>query len=413
VIKGPLTSFERLQRPFDHGIGVGVGDDGAVLAIRAARLFDGVSAAAVLRPVVLVRDGVIVAVQAGAPPSSAHVADLGDATLLPGLVDGHVHLVLDASDDAVGRIGRVDDEELLRGARSAAATALAAGITTIRDLGDRGYVAVRLRDSRDASLPEILAAGPPLTTPRGHCWFLGGEAAGVEGVRAAVRDRVANGVDVIKVMATGGEITPGTRPYESQYGLPELRAIAEEAHRAGLPATAHAHGAPGIAAAAAAGFDSIEHATFLTASGAQSDPAVLDALVRSGTVVSATLGWSPDAPLSPRVAALGPVLDATFRRTYESGVKLIVTSDCGINPTKPHDVLPYGAEMFLRTGAAPVEALRAVTSAAADACRVGDRKGRLAPGYEADLVAVAGDPLADLAALRAVVAVFRAGIRVR
>jgi imidazolonepropionase-like amidohydrolase len=140
---------------------------------------------------------------------------------------------------------------------------------------------------------------------------------------------------------------------------------------------------------------------------------VLDALVRAGTVVSATLGWLPGEPLSPRVAALEPVLDATFRRTYESGVKLIVSSDCGINPTKPHDVLPYGAEMFLRTGAAPIEALRAVTSAAADACRVGHRKGRVAPGYDADLLAVRGNPLSDLAALRSVEAIFRAGVRVR
>jgi imidazolonepropionase-like amidohydrolase len=140
---------------------------------------------------------------------------------------------------------------------------------------------------------------------------------------------------------------------------------------------------------------------------------VLAALVRAGTVVSATLGWLPGEPLSPRAAALEPVLDATFRRTYESGVKLIVTSDCGINPTKPHDVLPYGAEIFLRTGAAPIEALRAVTSAPAGACRVGHRKGRLAPGYDADLLAVRGNPLSDLAALRNVEAVYRAGVRVR
>jgi imidazolonepropionase-like amidohydrolase len=385
-----------------------------MFAIRAARLFDGVSL--VPRPVVLVRDGVIVSV-GSAPPSDAAIVDLaehgGDVTLLPGLVDGHVHLVLDASDDPVRRLAGSSDEQLLEGARAAAQRALTAGITTVRDLGDRGYVALRLRESASGALPEILAAGPPLTTPRGHCWFLGGEASGVSGVRAAVRARVERGVDVIKTMATGGEITPGTQPFESQYGLPELRAIVSEAHGAGLPATAHAHSAAGIADACAAGFDSIEHATFLTPTGAESDPVVLAALVRAGTVVSATLGWLPGQPLSPRVAALEPVLDATFRRTYESGVKLIVTSDCGINPTKPHDVLPYGAEMFLRTGAAPIEALRAVTSAAADACRVGHRKGRVARGYDADLLAVRGNPLSDVAALRNVDAVYRAGVRVR
>jgi imidazolonepropionase-like amidohydrolase len=389
-----------------------------MLAIRAARLFDGESAAPVERPVVLVEEGRIVAAGSGLqPPETAEIVDLDGATLLPGLVDAHIHLTFDASADPVGRFDRVDDAELLAGARIAARRALDAGVTTVRDLGDRGYVTVQLREELDrdpAGGAQILAAGPPITTSRGHCWFLGGESRGVDGVRAAVRERAERGADVIKVMATGGELTPGTRPHEAQFGLPEMHAAVEEAHRLGLPITAHAHGAPGIAHVAAARFDSVEHCSFLTATGAQADPAVLDALVAAGVIVSATLGHVPGFPPPPRIQALIPQLTTVFQRVREAGLPVVCSSDAGIGPPKPHDCLPYGVgDMVNLLGYSPVEALRSATSAAARLCRVGDRKGRIAAGYDADLLAVDGDPFTDIAALHSVAAVFRAGVRVR
>jgi imidazolonepropionase-like amidohydrolase len=309
------------------------------------------------------------------------------------------------------------DDEVLDGMRKAARTALVAGVTTVRDLGDRNYLALRLRDELAgdaASGAQVLAAGPPVTTSRGHCWFLGGEAEGVAGVRAAVRERAERGVDVIKVMATGGELTPGTRPHEAQYGLDELRAAVEEAHRHGLPITAHAHGAPGIANAVAAGFDMIEHCSFLTADGAEPDHEVIDAIARAGVVVSATLGTLPGFTPPPRIAAIVPKLIEGLRAVRAAGVTMVCSSDAGIGPPKPHGVLPYGVAGMVRMGEVPnVEALRAATSLAADACRVGDRKGRIAPGFDADLLAVDGDPLTDIDALTNVTAVFRAGERVR
>jgi imidazolonepropionase-like amidohydrolase len=389
-----------------------------MLAIRAARLFDGVSGALVAWPLVLVEAGRIVAVGSGGdPPAEARLVDLGDVTLLPGLVDAHVHLVFDASPDPVGRLAGVDDEEAFAGMRRAAATALAAGITTVRDLGDRGYLGVRLRDELAVHLgPRVLAAGPPITVTRGHCWFLGGEADGVDGVRAAVRAHAERGVDVIKVMATGGELTPTTRPDEVSYGPAELRAAATEAHRLGLPITAHAHAVAGVRNAVEAGFDMVEHGTFMAAGGdtARADDAVIDAMLRAGVVVSATMGAVPGSPVPPRIAAIVPQLVAVFERLRSAGVPVICGSDAGIGPHKPHDVLPHSADMMVNLdGYAAVEALRAVTSLAADACGVGDRVGRVAPGYDADLLAVAGDPLLDIAALRDARAVFRAGERVR
>lgn len=386
-----------------------------MLAVRAARLFDGTGVTD--NPIVYVEDGAVVAVaHGGAPAAGVEVVDLGAATLLPGLIDAHTHLVFDAGPDPVARLLAVDDDELLRGARVAAATALHAGITTVRDLGDRGYVARRLRAELDRAPhtgPHVLAAGPPITSPRGHCWWLGGETSGVEGIRAAVAEHAACGVDVIKVLATGGEITPGTKPYLLQFDPAELAAAADEAHRHGLPAAAHAHSAQAISAAIDAGFDTVEHGSFLTADGAAADPAVIAKLAASGTVVSATLGYRPGHPIAPRTAALSATLTAIFTEQRRAGVRMIVTSDAGIDPSKPHDVLPYAAEMFLRFGDAPAAALRAVTADAAAACGLGGSKGRVAAGYDADLLAVDGDPTTDITALREVCAVFRAGVRVR
>jgi imidazolonepropionase-like amidohydrolase len=352
----------------------------------------------------------------GPTPAGAEEIDLGDTTLLPGLVDAHMHLVFDASPDPVGALGARTDDEALASMRVAARRALAAGITTVRDLGDRGYLAVALRDEFRAVPgrgPRIVAAGPPIPTVRGHCWYLGGEADGTDGVRAAVRDHAAHGVDVIKVMASGGEMTPGTHSHEPQFGVAELTAVVDEAHRLGLPVTAHAHAAAAIGHAVAAGVDMIEHGSFMTVDSVAIDEEVLAALVASGITVSATSGMLPGRPPPPRIAARLPGLFAVMARLRAEGVPFVASSDAGINPAKPHNVLPHAVEqMVARLDAAPVDALRAVTGAAAAACRIGDRAGWLAAGFDADILAVRGDPLRDIAAVHAVEAVFRAGVRV-
>jgi imidazolonepropionase-like amidohydrolase len=366
---------------------------------------------------VLVDEERIIAVQSGGEiPAEAQVVDLGDVTLLPGLIDSHFHLTFDAGPDPLGWFTAADDERLLSSAREAAHAALAAGITTVRDLGDRGYVTLRLRDETAAAPgrgPRIVAAGPPITSRGGHCYFLGGEVGDVTGMGAAVREHADRGVDVIKVMATGGELTSGTRSHEAQFDATALRAAVEEAHRLGLPLTAHAHGSPGIAAAVAAGVDSIEHVTWLTEDGTAIDEPVFEALVRSGIVVDFTPGIVP-APAQPptRMARIVPLLMDNVRRMVASGIRYVVASDGGVGPAKPHDVLPYSIAVVASVSGRADEALRSATSRAAELCRVGDRTGRLAAGYDADILAVHGDPLADVAALRSVAAVFRAGYRV-
>jgi imidazolonepropionase-like amidohydrolase len=389
---------------------------GVLVFITARRLFDGRTAELLLDPVLEVADGRIVGV--GPRRSSAlglDVVDLGDTTLLPGLIDIHQHLAFDASADPVARLESGDDATLLLRMRLAARRALAAGITTIRDLGDRNYLSLTLRDwFRGEEIgPRIIASGPPITVTRGHCWFLGGEADGENGVRQAVRDRVARGVDVIKIMATGGNMTPTLGAHESQYTRAELTAAVEEAHAHGLLVAAHAHGGQGIADAMRAGADSIEHCTFFTADGVDADPGVITELARRRTVISMTAAVLPGiTPPYPAIRKRLEAIIANHAVMYRAGARIVCSSDAGVGPTKPHNVLPHGVSGFLPTiGMTNADALKAATAVAAEACGIAGTTGTLEVGKDADILAVAGNPLTDISAIHNVAAVFIKGAR--
>ena len=383
------------------------------------RLFTGLTGGVVEDWAVEIAGGRIVGVCPCAEASSpADIVDFGDVTLLPGLIDVHQHLAFDASADPVGQLDLDDDATLLLRMRLAAQRALAAGITTIRDLGDRGYVSLALRDwfrAGQENGPRILASGPPITITGGHCWFLGGEADGVDGVRRAVRERIARGVDVIKVMASGGNMTPTRGPHESQYGTAELAAALELAHAHGKKLAVHAHGAQAVADALQVGVDSIEHCTFFTADGVRADPEVLARLARSGTAISMTGANLPGVgSVYPAMRQRLEAILANHATLRASGARVVCSSDAGVGPNKPHDVLPYGVSTFLpRIGMSNAEALIATTATAADVCGIADITGTLEPGKDADILVVAGNPLDDLAALHQVVAVFARGCRVR
>lgn len=372
-------------------------------ALRAARLFDGTTCTD--DPVVLVEDGRISEVRHGrgaAVPDDAELVDLPGATLLPGLVDTHVHLSFDGGWDPVASLADRDDDALLDAMREAAAAQLAAGVTTVRDLGDRGYSALALRASGRGPLPTIVAAGPPITSAGGHCHFLGGTATGTAGVRAAVREHAERGADVIKVMASGGMMTPGTDVEGTQFGPAELRVVVEEAHRHGLPVTAHAHALAAVRDAIAARVDGIEHCTCVEGGKVLLPPDVADALVARRIAVGATVGLSPAfAALAPppELARLLPGLRRTLAELVRAGALVVAGTDAGIAPPKPHGVLPHGLAELVELGMTPLQALVAGTATAAQVCGVADRKGRIAPGMDADLLAVAGDPSADITAL--------------
>ncbi len=386
-----------------------------LLLLRAARLFDG--EALLDDPAVLVDGARIVSVTQGTAgvPDGAEVVGLPGATLLPGLIDTHVHLAFDASAQPVTRLGERDDaaayEAMCRAARSAAA----GGVTTVRDLGDRGYLTLGVRAAArdgDHTLPEIVAAGVPITTPGGHCHFLGDAAGDVAQLREAVRARAARGVDVIKVMASGGHMTPGSRPEVAQYTVAELRAVVEQAHALGLPVAAHAHGTAAIAAAVEAGVDCLEHATFMTPDSVEDVPAeLLDAIVARGVALSLTFGTRQveGHAVPPSIATRMTGFIRNAGRMHRAGARIVIGTDAGIAPVKPHFVLRHAVPQLAPLGMSGAEALHAVTARAAEVIGLGHRKGRIAAGYDADILAVSGDPVAEPAAIHRLLTVYVRG----
>jgi imidazolonepropionase-like amidohydrolase len=373
--------------------------------LRGAQVFDGERLTGA-RSIVL--DGGAIGVGEGADDE----VDLDGATVLPGLVDTHQHLVFDGVGTFEEQVAPHDDDTLRARAHRHARTALAAGITTLRDLGDRGYVTLDLRGLDDVGT--ILVAGPPLTRIQGHCWYLGGEADGADALRAAVRERAARGCDAVKIMVTGGHGTAGFPMWESQYSTDEVAAVVDEAAKVGLPVAAHCHGLAGIESALAAGVTSIEHCTFIANEEQRStpDPDLLARLARSAVGISVSLG-SLDFESAPAfVKANMATLLGAVAELMDRGGRVCVGTDAGIAPSKPHDVLPTALRAFTEQGIDPTLGLRAMTATAAAVIGLSGRKGRLQAGYDADVLAVDGDPLADPDALSRVVGVWHQGRRV-
>lgn len=375
-------------------------------AYRAERAFDGdrrLDGGAL----VLVDGGRIVGVEpaSAAPPDGCPVTHLPGTTLMPGLVDTHVHLCGDSGPAALDHLHEQDDAALDAVVRRSLAEHLAAGVTAVRDLGDARFAVVdRHRGHPDG--PTVVASGPPVTVPGGHCWPMGGEAAGADALRAAVRERAERGADVVKVMTSGGMMTPGTDVTAPQYGLDDLRVVVEAAHAAGLPATGHAHAASAVALCVEAGFDGIEHCSCLTGDGIALPAGVAERLARAGTAVCPTLGRRPGVVTPPRVQEQLDRLGISYELIVEhvarlaaAGVRVLSGADTGIGPEKPHGVLPWGVVDLVGAGVPPVAALASATGDAADAIGLGARTGRLRAGLDADLLLVDGDPTRDVTAV--------------
>ena len=407
-----------------------------VLYVKAGRLFDGTGDASVPDRVILVEGDRIKAVGSFSEipiPGGAEAIDLSHATVLPGLIDAHTHLGSRA--DRYDEINKFKDTPN-HGAFAAvlhARKTLEAGFTTVRDVGSKPFLAVDLRDAIDEGFlvgPRVVASGPGISITGGH-----GDlnkfapqvrvsmfpeerdykiADGIDQVRHVVRAQVKHGVDVIKVHASGGVLSRGDSPGAPQYSVEELRVLVAEAHAAGRKVAAHAHGAQGIKNAVIAGVDSIEHGSLIDDEG-------INLMRQNGTWLVADI-YNDDYLLGKAVEfhlpresidkekAIGQLQRDNFAKAVKAGVKVAFGTDAGVYP---HGDNAKQFFYMVKYGLTPARAIRSATSDAAELLGKTGSVGKVAPGLFADLIAVEGDPLADVTSLEKVGFVMKGGKVVR
>ncbi len=342
------------------------------------------------------------AIEQQAQPTAIRLDHPG-CTVLPGLINCHVHLAFDGGPDPVNTVRETPDAELLDGMAERARQLLYSGVTTVRDLGDRDGLAIQLRDRvnrGDEIGPRIVAAGPPITPPQGHCWFLGGEADGEQQLRQRVQHNADMGADVIKVMASGGQITPNSPPmWQTQFTENELRTVVDQANRLGLPVAAHAHGTHAIQAAVNAGATTIEHCTWLRDGGGGYDTQDSVAHTMAEQRIYACVAWPPDWQgfMARLGAERADMVVNRFQWMTRLGIPLIPGTDAGL-PRSGFTDFAEALKLYTHVGYTADQVIEMATTTSAQALGL-DRVGLLAAGHSADILIVEGDPTADLSAL--------------
>jgi imidazolonepropionase-like amidohydrolase len=374
---------------------------------------------------VLVEDNKIIRVgqQGSINSDDASVIDLKGMTLVPGLMDMHVHLTMDATDNFLAAKGNSVPRVTVKAVKNAETTLLA-GFTTVRNLGAKGYSVIAVRDGINAGEvpgPRIWAAGYSVGVTGGHCddnfsppeaqSKSTGVADGPWAVRAKVRENIKYGANTIKVCATGGVFSKGTKVGIQQLTEEEIRAAVEEAHMRGLIAAAHAHGTSGIKAAIRAGIDSIEHCSFLD------DEAIALAL-KMGTYFSCdiynteyTLAFGeangvPEENINKEKLVSQAQRDS-FTKAVKAGVKMVFGSDAAIYP---HGDNGKQFSRMVRFGMTPLQSIQAATINSATLLKQEADLGQIKEGYLADIIAVKGNPLKNITALENVQFVMKDGV---
>jgi imidazolonepropionase-like amidohydrolase len=396
------------------------------VVVHAARLLDVKSGRFVEKRAILVegdrvteigQTDAVLAHAAGAP-----VIDLGDATLLPGLIDAHDHLTSNPYVHGYAGLGISLPRATLSGAKNARTT-LEAGFTTVRNVGADGFADVALRDAIAAgelSGPRLLVSGPPLGITGGHCdnnllpfeYHDKGQgvADGPWEARAKVRENIKYGADLIKVCATGGVLSKGDQPGAPQFTPEELSAIVQEAHSHGRRVAAHAHGTEGIKNAIRAGVDSVEHGSLIDDEGirlAKERGAFLvfdiyndDFILQQGE----KFGMLPES--IEKEKKIGRLQRENFSKAWKGGARMAFGTDGGVYP---HGENAKQLAYMVKYGMTPIDAIRAATVNAADLLGWADRVGSIEPGFYADMIAVVGDPLKDVTELERVSFVMKGG----
>jgi len=359
------------------------------------------------------------------PDGDAERIDFSELTVMPGLLDGHVHLVFSALPTALPDILGEDNPRILLRAVHNAQLALRVGVTTVRDCGGRDLMPLKLRDAIAAGVvpgPRILAAGPAITVTGGHCYFFNGEVDSADGMRQLARRLAKDGVDFFKVMSTGGRMTPNTNVTAAQFTVEELSALVREARRLNRKTTAHGHGTAGIRNAVAAGIDCIEHCTWVSEDDdtvVDYDPAVAEQMVKQGTYLSPTISPArvldsvADAHLTEvrrRTRAMRPKIREAQRDMIAKGVRVIGSTDAGV-ANVPLDSMPGELEAAVEElGLTPMQAITAATYTGAQCFDRADDFGSLQAGLRADFLVVDGDPAKNIADVRKLRWVFKDGV---
>lgn len=330
------------------------------------------------------------------------------ATLLPGLIDAHLHLAISGADQS--EKANPGPLVALRMVHNGLEN-LRAGVTTIRDLGAKEHIDVQYKRGLELGLvdgPRTFIAGQPIIATGGHCTYMGRQVDGPLEARKATREQLAAGVDWVKMMITGGIMTRGTDPRTQQLQRDEIQAVVDTAHGVGIPVAAHVQGGAGIVDAIEAGIDSLEHGIWLT------DEAI-ELMLERNTAYVPTLSaiyliaqGVPVAGVAPPAWSVEKATIATeahrksFKKAVEAGVRIIAGTDY------KHGSLPYELSLMVEWGMSPLETLRSATTRAAELLGRDDL-GSVKPGKEADLVVVRGDPTRDISALDDVLLVIKAG----
>lgn len=355
------------------------------------------------------------------------VINLSGKTMLPGLINMHVHLTADDEKNLMPDMLSKSDEQLLLQAVKASRLSLKSGVTTVRDCGSRNNLVHRLREAINQgklSGPRIVSSGMAITITGGSGYFFGIEADGADEIRKAVRLLVKDGSDFIKIMLTGAECTPSTDKKASSYTDQELYAAVDEAHRHGRKVAAHAHGTRGIRQAVKVGVDTIEHCFFLTDKGMKAERDVLKLIKEKEIIIVPTISGNirlvyegPFTLKSFDKLAKGPLSNHfherfnLFKDVYKSGVTILAGNDAGTNGT-PHDDFVSELEMMTVLGMETKEVINIATRKAANALELGSKIGTIEVGKKADLLVVEGNPLQDIKVLRNPYLVMAGGKRV-
>jgi len=347
------------------------------------------------------------------------VVDLVGKTVMPGMINSHVHIVMEPIGDPNSLLLTESTyTTVLRGVANLKKH-LHSGTTYFRDLGGYDYIDLVLRDGVKSGLvegPEFLASGKVVTMTGGHGWVMGREADGVDETRKAAREQLKAGADVVKIMATGGVMTKGVEPGSPQLSMEEMKSAVDEAHKAGKKTATHAQGTTGIKNAILAGIDSVEHGIFL-------DDEVIEMMVERGTYLVPTLvapyfivkyGVENGVP-KYAVDKSNYVMKyhhESFKKAHAAGVKIAMGTDSG-TPFNQHDGAPWELKLMVENGMTPMEAVVASTKNSAECLGIDSEYGTLEVGKYADFIVLAENPLNNLDTLFNVENVYKLGRKVK